>query len=69
MSGRHWYQERGGTWPFAACGKNIMDKSPWTVDMGAVNCPACKAAVQAAIESLRVCRAPRGALEAISSDP
>jgi hypothetical protein len=42
-----------------ACGKNIIDKSPWTVDMGAVSCPACKAAVQAAIESLRACRAPR----------
>jgi len=60
MSGRHWFQEKGAQpWPFAACGKNVMGGSLWTIDMGAVSCPACRALVLAAIEGLKAVAAQR----------
>lgn len=50
--GRHWLRERGDT--TAACG--VPRGERYTIDMGAVTCRECQAAIQTAIESLRVPR-------------
>jgi len=59
----HWYSQEVGNWPNAACGHRIRDElgAEYTLWMSKVTCERCRAAVQAAIHSLRPVPAPERA--------
>lgn len=51
VKGTHWFDQHGGCWPTAACGRLIRDER-WTLWMSKVTCPRCMAAVQLALDAL-----------------